>query len=94
MHSDHVDLTQEVLAQMLAVRRTSVSEVAGALAEDGRIQYGRGTITVLDRARWRPTRAAATASSARPPTSSSRRPRTGRFALHPYLGPHRAGVSP
>jgi len=44
------ELTQFFLAQMLAVRRTSVSEVARALAEDGCITYTRGTITILDRA--------------------------------------------
>ncbi|MFH9424908.1 Crp/Fnr family transcriptional regulator [Streptomyces sp. NPDC017529] len=49
MHSDRFPLTQKFLAQMLAVRRSSVSEVAGALAEDGCIRYSRGTITVLDR---------------------------------------------
>lgn len=51
MHSDRFELTQKFLAQMLAVRRSSVSEVAGALAADGCIQYSRGTITILDRDR-------------------------------------------
>ncbi|MFD7665853.1 Crp/Fnr family transcriptional regulator [Streptomyces sp. NPDC059788] len=51
MHSDQFVLTQKFLAQMLTVRRSSVSEVAGALAEDGCISYSRGTITILDRAR-------------------------------------------
>jgi len=51
MGSDTFDLTQEFLAQMLAVRRASVSEVASALAEDGCIRYTRGSITVLDRPR-------------------------------------------
>ncbi|MFI5806818.1 Crp/Fnr family transcriptional regulator [Streptomyces sp. NPDC051561] len=51
MHSDRFDLTQKFLGQMLAVRRSSVSEVAGALAADGCIQYSRGTITILDRDR-------------------------------------------
>ncbi|MER7399379.1 Crp/Fnr family transcriptional regulator [Streptomyces sp. NPDC000151] len=51
MHSDEFVLTQEFLARMLSVRRSSVSEVAGALAEEGCIRYRRGTITVLDRAR-------------------------------------------
>jgi CRP-like cAMP-binding protein len=51
MHSETFALTQEFLAQMLAVRRSSVSEVAAALAEDGCIRYRRGMITVLDRER-------------------------------------------
>ena len=49
MHSDTFDLTQEFLAQMLAVRRATVSEVAGALADEGCISYRRGRITILDR---------------------------------------------
>ncbi|MEV5596108.1 Crp/Fnr family transcriptional regulator [Streptomyces sp. NPDC052496] len=51
VHSDEFPLTQKFLAQMLTVRRSSVSEVAGALAEDGCIRYSRGVITVLDRDR-------------------------------------------
>jgi CRP-like cAMP-binding protein len=51
MDSPSFDLTQQFLAQMLAVRRTSVSEVARSLAEDGCITYTRGTITITDRAR-------------------------------------------
>ena len=45
------ELTQHFLAQMLAVRRTSVGEVAQALADDGAITYARGTITITDRQR-------------------------------------------
>jgi len=45
------ELTQDVLAQVLAVRRASVNEVSRALAEDGCIIYTRGEITVLDRTR-------------------------------------------
>ena len=48
MGSDRFELTQEFLAQMLAVRRASVSAVAQALAEDGCITYTRGVIDVLD----------------------------------------------
>lgn len=44
-------LTQEFLAQMLGVRRASVSEVAGRLAQNGSITYTRGVVTVLDRER-------------------------------------------
>jgi CRP-like cAMP-binding protein len=51
MGSASFDLTQHFLAQMLAVRRTSVSEVAQALAEDGCITYTRGSITITDRPR-------------------------------------------
>ncbi|GIH96641.1 Crp/Fnr family transcriptional regulator [Planobispora siamensis] len=53
VHSDSFDLTQEFLAQMLGVRRASVSEVATALAADGCIRYSRGTIDVTDHERLR-----------------------------------------
>jgi len=49
MRSPTFVLTQEFLAQMLAVRRASVSGVAGRLADAGCIRYVRGTVTVLDR---------------------------------------------
>jgi CRP-like cAMP-binding protein len=41
-------LTQEFLAQMIGVRRTSVSMVAGKLQEAGLIAYRRGQIQILD----------------------------------------------
>ena len=45
-----VDLTQEFLAQMLGVQRTTVSQVAGGLQSAGLIRYSRGRIEILDRA--------------------------------------------
>jgi CRP-like cAMP-binding protein len=42
-------LTQEFLSQMLAVRRQSISIVAGALQKQGMITYTRGLVRVLDR---------------------------------------------
>ena len=53
MDSPSFELTQHFLAQMLAVRRTSVSEVAQSLAEDGCLTYTRGIITIVDRPRLR-----------------------------------------
>jgi hypothetical protein len=46
--SDDLTLTQEFLAQMLGVRRTSVSVVAGTLQKAGFIKYRRGKIQMLD----------------------------------------------
>lgn len=46
--SDDISLTQEFLSEMLGVRRTSVSLVAGALQHAGFIRYQRGHIRVLD----------------------------------------------
>jgi CRP-like cAMP-binding protein len=48
---DRIAMTQEALAEMLAVRRTSVTETAAALRSEKIIDYARGTITILDRAR-------------------------------------------
>jgi CRP-like cAMP-binding protein len=47
--SDTIQLTQEFLAQMLGVRRSSVSPVASVLQRSGLIRYRRGVIVVLDR---------------------------------------------
>ncbi|HEX5272277.1 MAG TPA: Crp/Fnr family transcriptional regulator [Gemmataceae bacterium] len=49
--SDNFPLTQEFLAQMLGVRRQTVTVVAGTLQAAGLISYRRGAIRVLDRAR-------------------------------------------
>lgn len=46
--SDEMTLTQEFLAQMLGVRRTSVSVVANTLQKAGFIRYRRGNIRLLD----------------------------------------------
>ncbi|PKO53485.1 MAG: Crp/Fnr family transcriptional regulator [Betaproteobacteria bacterium HGW-Betaproteobacteria-20] len=42
-------MTQELIANMLGVRREGVTEAAGALQQLGLINYHRGHITVLDR---------------------------------------------
>jgi len=46
--SDDLMLTQEFLAQMLSVRRPSMSIVASPLQKAGLIKYSRGRIRVLD----------------------------------------------
>lgn len=48
--SDELVMTQELIANMLGVRREGVTEAAGHLQHDGLIRYQRGHITVLDRA--------------------------------------------
>lgn len=47
---DHLVMTQELIANMLGVRREGVTEAAGKLQKAGLIRYHRGHITVLDRA--------------------------------------------
>jgi CRP-like cAMP-binding protein len=47
--SRELRMTQELIANMLGVRREGVTEAAGHLQEAGLIQYRRGKITVLDR---------------------------------------------
>jgi CRP-like cAMP-binding protein len=47
--SNELTMTQELIANMLGVRREGVTEAAGKLQSEGLIQYSRGKITVLDR---------------------------------------------
>jgi CRP-like cAMP-binding protein len=48
--SDELQMTQELIANMLGVRREGVTAAAGHLQNAGLIQYRRGHIKVLDRA--------------------------------------------
>jgi CRP-like cAMP-binding protein len=47
--SNKLTMTQELIANMLGVRREGVTEAAGKLQGAGLIEYSRGRITVLDR---------------------------------------------
>lgn len=47
--SNHLVMTQELIANMLGVRREGVTEAASKLQKLGVIEYSRGQITVLDR---------------------------------------------
>jgi CRP-like cAMP-binding protein len=49
LDSDELIMTQELIANMLGVRREGVTNAAGRLQEQGLISYVRGRITVLDR---------------------------------------------
>ena len=46
---NQLNMTQEMIASMLGVRREAVTEAAGKLQAAGLIQYSRGHITVIDR---------------------------------------------
>ncbi len=48
--TDRFDLTQEFIAGMLGVHRPQISVVARTFQQQGVIGYGRGTMTILDRA--------------------------------------------
>jgi CRP-like cAMP-binding protein len=49
VEGDEFLLTQDFLSQMLGVRRTGVTEVAGRFQKAGLIDYARGCMTVYDR---------------------------------------------
>ena len=51
LQSNKLAMTQELIANMLGVRREGVTEAAGKLQKLGVIRYMRGKITVLDRPR-------------------------------------------
>jgi CRP-like cAMP-binding protein len=50
LRDNELVMTQELIANMLGVRREGVTEGALKLQQDGLIRYSRGHITVLDRA--------------------------------------------
>jgi len=50
LDSNELTMTQELIANMLGVRREGVTEAAGKLQQAGLIRYSRGKITVVDRA--------------------------------------------
>ncbi len=49
LSSNELNMTQELIANMLGVRREGVTEAAGNLQRAGLIHYSRGKITILDR---------------------------------------------
>jgi CRP-like cAMP-binding protein len=49
LRSSELAMTQELIANMLGVRREGVTEAAGQLHKAGLIEYQRGHITILDR---------------------------------------------
>ena len=51
LQTNELSMTQELIANMLGVRREGVTEAAGKLQDTGLIRYRRGKITVVDRER-------------------------------------------
>jgi CRP-like cAMP-binding protein len=51
MESEQLHLTQEFLSQMLGVQRSTVTVSAGEMQRNGMIEYSRGRIQIVDRAR-------------------------------------------
>jgi CRP-like cAMP-binding protein len=49
LDNNELTMTQELIANMLGVRREGVTEAAGKLQSQGLIRYSRGHIAVLDR---------------------------------------------
>jgi Mn-dependent DtxR family transcriptional regulator len=49
LQTNELSMTQELIANMLGVRREGVTEAAGKLQNAGLISYQRSKITVLDR---------------------------------------------
>jgi CRP-like cAMP-binding protein len=50
VEGDEVALTHEFLSFMLGVRRSSVTEVLQSIQQQGHIRYGKGRITIVNRA--------------------------------------------
>jgi CRP-like cAMP-binding protein len=55
VNADELIMTQELIADMLGVRREGVTVAAGRLQDDGAISYVRGHIKILDRQKMEAT---------------------------------------
>ena len=55
IRSDELIMTQELIADMLGVRREGVTVAAGRLQDSGAISYARGHIKIVDRAKLEAT---------------------------------------
>lgn len=50
LHTDELVITQDMISNLLGVRRESVTQAAGELQKDGLIARARGRITIINRA--------------------------------------------
>ena len=48
IQQDRFQLTHELISQMLGVRRSGVTVIAGSFQKAGIIRYNRGTIEIID----------------------------------------------
>jgi Mn-dependent DtxR family transcriptional regulator len=51
LHEDKLEITQEMIANLLGVRRESITQAAGRLQKEGLISYVRGRIKIENRAK-------------------------------------------
>jgi DNA-binding transcriptional regulator YhcF (GntR family) len=51
LHDETLHITQEHMANMVSVRRSSITDAVQTLREAGLVETGRGIITILDRER-------------------------------------------
>jgi CRP-like cAMP-binding protein len=51
LHGEELHVTHEHIADMLGVRRASITDTLAALRAEGLIETGRGTVTIVDRPR-------------------------------------------
>jgi CRP-like cAMP-binding protein len=65
LHSNRLEMTQELIANILGVRREGVTEAAGNLQRAGLIEYHRGHIAFSIVPGWRHASASATRWSRR-----------------------------
>jgi len=72
-----ITITQESIAQMLGVRRTTVTAIAHSLQRRGLIRYSRGRIHVADREKLRKFTCECYDAMRTPPGASSARSRRG-----------------
>lgn len=82
-HADNFPVTHEFLAYMLGVRRVGVTHAASALQGAGQIEYHRGELTVLNRARLEAAACCCYAADRKAYTDVFKLPASHRSSLRP-----------